>query len=118
MPGGRYGILEGREVRLVDDLMEWAAWYGTALRHVGLYETEELMVSTVFLGLDHGWGNEPMWFETMVFRKVDGDVDWTELDMDRCQTYEEAEEMHHRLVMKWDHPGEVIVQESKVEMMK
>lgn len=114
----RYGILEGREVVPTDDLLRWGSWYETADRHVGYYETDELFVSTVFLGLDHGWGGPPLWFETMVFRKHgDGTTEWGGVDQERCTTYDEAEEMHHRLVMKWDHPGEVVVGKT-VEMVK
>lgn len=53
-------------------------------------------VSTVFLGLDHQWGDgPPLLFETMIFR--DGDVpDVAELNewQDRYSTWAEAEAGH------------------------
>jgi hypothetical protein len=29
----------------------------------------KIWVSTVFLGVDHGYGDVPLWFETMVFKE-------------------------------------------------
>jgi hypothetical protein len=60
-------------------------------------------VSTIWLGLDHGWGGgPPLIFETMVFA-VDkgGDVNWGDLDADRYATEEEAKAGHER--MSKDH---------------
>jgi hypothetical protein len=56
-----------------------------------------LEVSTVFLGLDHSWGDEaPQLFETMVFDGDDGGTDqW------RCSTWAEAEAQHAAAVAKW-----------------
>ena len=61
-------------------------------------------VSTVFLGLDHRWGDEgpPILFESMVF----GPDDMNEQDMDRYCTWEEAAEGHRRMVEK--HGGRVM----------
>lgn len=64
-----YYILEGHEPKLTHDSMEWAHWYETADRHVGLTEFEDgLFVSTVFLGLDHNFWSHgpPILFETMI----------------------------------------------------
>lgn len=56
------------------DILRWAEWFETADRHVA--ETligheptgAEVRVSTVFLGLDHGWGDgPPVLWETMTF---------------------------------------------------
>jgi hypothetical protein len=49
------------------DILEWARWYETADRVVGKTQVGPLTVSTVFLGLDHGWGKRSRFFETMVF---------------------------------------------------
>ena len=48
-------------------------------------------ISTVFLGVDHGFGltDKPVLFETMLFDKEGGP-----LDMRRCCTWEEAVEQH------------------------
>lgn len=59
-------------------------------------------VSTVFLGLDHQWGDgPPLLFETMVFPEDD----FAEEDMDRYSTWEEAVEGHRNMVEK--HGGTV-----------
>ncbi len=50
------------------------------------------VVSTVFLGIDHGWGDEPMFFETMVF---EGKYDQLQA---RCPDWDSAEIMHHSVV--------------------
>lgn len=56
-------------------------------------------VSTVFLGLDHNYGNGlPLIFETMVFPS---EGDSSDLDMDRYSTEEQALEGHKRMVEKW-----------------
>ena len=53
-------------------------------------------ISTVFLGVDHGWGNEPgrrpVVFETMVFG---GPLDQ---EQERCCTWDEAEFQHAQIV--------------------
>lgn len=55
----------------MDDSIEWARWYQEAgLDGCRVCVTEvapDLMVSTVFLSLDHGFNGVPMLFETMVF---------------------------------------------------
>jgi len=58
------------------DLLAWAQWMGTADNQVLKREqVGHVRVSTVFLGLGHGWGttDAPLLFETMVFGgKLDG----------------------------------------------
>jgi hypothetical protein len=52
------------------DLMAWARWFGRADRTVAFTQQGDVFVSTVFLGLDHGFGRKgpPVLFETMTFR--------------------------------------------------
>ena len=51
----------------------------------------EIVVSTVFLGLDHGWGDgPPVLFETLVFPDTKR--------MDRYCTWDEAVAGHERIV--------------------
>lgn len=58
----------------------------------------KLWVSTVWLGLDHGFtGGKPLIFETMVFTEKRGE----EQDMDRYSTLREAIAGHKRMVKKW-----------------
>jgi hypothetical protein len=61
---------------------------------VGLDEVSDDRVSTVFLGLDHGFGlngdSGPILWETMVFPECEV--------CERYRTYEEAIEGHRRIV--------------------
>ena len=51
----------------------------------------DVCVSTVFLGLNHAFGNEPPeLFETMIFGGLH------DQHQERCSTWEQAEEMHTR----------------------
>lgn len=65
---------------------------------------EKVLISTVYLGIDHGFGGTPLWYETMVFlmdkegKKVE---DWCELDCTRYETESEAVEGHADMVTKW-----------------
>lgn len=88
---GNY-VLDGHTPRLEPDLMKWGAEFRKD-RHVGRTDVGEATVSTVFLGIDHNWGDgPPVLFETMVFG---GDHDqWT----DRYRTWDEAEAGHARVV--------------------
>jgi hypothetical protein len=89
--------------------MRWATWLETAERHVGRTELMggEVLVSTVFLGLDHNWrpGGNPILFETMVF----GEEHLTtifgrehmmrdDLGMWRYETWDQAEAGHAKVV--------------------
>jgi len=92
-------ILVGHKVKPVE-LMVWANWFENADKIVK-QETlkNKLWVSTVFLGINHNFGNgKPLWFETMVFPKNG----YGELDMDRYTTWEEAEKGHKKMVKKWE----------------
>lgn len=66
-------------------------------------------VSTVWLGLDHGFGSDvPLIFETMVFG---GDEDWADLLCQRYSTEEEAADGHAEIVatVAAAVPDEVVV---------
>lgn len=62
------------------------------IRQVGkdvISQAPEIMVSTVFLGIDHSFGRgEPKLFETMTFG---GEYDH---EIERCSTWEQAELTH------------------------
>ena len=94
---GHY-ILIGQTPVPEPDVMAWAEWFGTADRVVFQTEVPGGMVSTVFLGLDHRFGDgPPLLFETMIFR--DGEADgWF-----RCATWSEAEAQHKATVDKVLH---------------
>ena len=82
-------ILEGKKV-VSCDLMTWARWFESAERHVVKSgDKSSVWVSTVFIGLDHSFGDgPPLLFETMIFG---GPHDQYK---ERCSTWEQAEEMH------------------------
>ncbi len=86
-------ILDGKEPKNAD-LMEWARWFETADRHVAKTAvSDEINVSTVFLGLDHSFGDgPPLLFETMIFG---GEHDQYQ---DRYETWKQAETGHEKAV--------------------
>ena len=89
---GNY-ILEGKTPVRCDNMIEWAKWFEKAERHVAQENIGEVRISTVFLGLDHGWGEpKPVLFETMVFG---GPLDQ---EQDRYYTWDEAEAGHRNMV--------------------
>jgi hypothetical protein len=91
------------------NMLDWARWFEEADRQVGLTEIGPLTVSTVFLGLDFGFGGKPRLFETMIMsgneklielgkrkRLISDFLDY----QTRCETWGEAEEMH-RVACAW-----------------
>ena len=90
---GKY-ILEGKEPKLVDDTLEWGRWFETANRCVAKTNlTNNVRVSTVFLGLDHSFGGgTPILFETMIFGGKHNDY------QERYASWEEAEAGHLQAV--------------------
>lgn len=84
-------------------LIKWGQWMETVDRIVTRTETEHCLVSTVFLGIDHGYGGKPLLFETMAFWQ--GGRPGVEVaDNDGCTiferyaTWDEAEAGHARAV--------------------
>lgn len=64
----------------------------------------DYIVSTVFLGLDHGFGDTPLWFETMIYKDENKGhfLDYQE----RYETYEEAVKGHEQAIV-WLRETEV-----------
>ena len=84
-----YYILDGRKPVPCNDLIEWSKWYREENRRVNFNESNDIRVSTIFLGIDHGLDEDkPILFETMIFG---GEHDE---DMWRYKTWEEAEKGH------------------------
>ena len=95
----RHYILEGHNVIDLgegdDSLFRWARWFEEADRHVARTELPDgLVVSTVFLGIDHSFGRTgpPLLFETMAFHDGDG------RETERYATWEQAEKGHAAMV--------------------
>lgn len=85
-------VLRGKTPVKCDDLLEWAQEFEKGdKRHVAetWVKEKEIRVSTVFLGLDHSFGDgPPLLFETMIFG---GPRDGYQ---DRYPTWGEAEKGH------------------------
>ena len=93
-------------------MMRWARWMETADRRVAedyLTTTVDgekisIRISTVFLGLDHSFGNgDPLLFETMIFGGPNGG------EQARYHTWAEAEDGHQLLLNReqlWLHNPE------------
>ena len=86
----KYYILKGKEVVPVADVLDWSAWFEKADRTVKKTKiSDDVNVSTVFMGLDHSLnGDPPLIFETMIFGGEDDG--W----QSRCSTWEQAETGH------------------------
>lgn len=82
---------DGRTAEPVD-MMTWARWFedNSAVRTVARKERGGVLISTVFLGLNHQYDPDgpPLIFETMIFG---GALDHYQI---RCSTYEQAEQQH------------------------
>jgi hypothetical protein len=106
-------ILTDKKAVPCEDLMKWAKGFETADRiikrtNIGIpawkyylgklfkiRRFEPVLISTVFLGLNHRFGEgSPLLFETMVFG---GKLDEAQ---ERYSTYEEAEKGHEKMVNK------------------
>lgn len=94
MSGDRYILNAKGEPERCESLLEWGAWFERADRHVAVTELPGGgRVSTVFLGLDHGWdGGPPVLWETMVFGLGDQEISR------RYRSRHDAEVGHEQLV--------------------
>jgi hypothetical protein len=91
----KYYLNEDKTYRPAE-LMEWAEQFEYMDRHVGNDMIEGKHVSTVWLGIDHGFmGGDPLVFETMVFSEHDP---WTDIYMDRYSTWHEAVAGHQKAI--------------------
>jgi hypothetical protein len=87
-------ILEGKVPVVCEDRTKYLEWFSNHLRRrVAKTEKNDIVVSTVFLGLNHGIdAAKPILFETMVFGgKFDSYAE-------RYSTWEEAERGHENMV--------------------
>lgn len=80
------------------DLIKWASWMAKADRHIAKTTIGRYWVSTVFLGLEYGWGNSvPLLYETMVFDN-ESDQRASDLECRRYATRSEALIGHNEIV--------------------
>lgn len=77
------------------DVHEWSSKFVEHMRRVRFDEVDKSQISTVFLGLDHNWGEgPPVVFETMIFSD-NADIDSY---MARYSTWDEAVKGHELTV--------------------
>jgi hypothetical protein len=79
----------------VNDCLTWARWLEQVQdRHVADDKFDDVRVSTVFIGLDHRYGDgPPLIFETLIFGgALDGEM-W------RYSTWDDAE-VGHKMAVK------------------
>ena len=85
----------GKNHELIEtDLMTWATFFEVnSNRRVALDKIGDVSLSTVFLGINHNFGDgEPLLFETMIFGGERNDEQW------RWHTWEEAEQGHKKIL--------------------
>ena len=99
-------ILIGQTPTPIDDTLEWARWFESSDESRIVFQTVlgeecDILVSTIFLGLDHNFAmvGPPLLFETMIFR-VGKDRKKSMGYQTRCSTWLQAEKMHERAVRK------------------
>ena len=86
-------ILKGQEAIPCPDMLNWDQWFEKADRIVAKDTVGDSDVSTIFLGLDHSFGEgPPLLFETMVFGGMLSDA------MDRYSTWDDAVDGHNAMV--------------------
>jgi len=83
-------ILKDKKPVIEDNLLKWGDWFEKAERSVATDTIGDVTISTVFLGLDHGFGsrNNPVLFETMIFGGIHDQY------QERYCTWDQAEEGH------------------------
>lgn len=91
----KYLLDENNNLVICEDHTEWVLRFNSINRYVDLTEKDNIVVSTVFLGMDHGFSisqpNQPILFETMVF----GDMHDTKVR--RYSTWGEAVKGHREM---------------------
>lgn len=93
-----YMLDENGNVTTTDNVNEWGLWFESADRVVAQETIDGCKISTVFLGLNFGWNDEPpkLW-ETMVFYGEEfGDV-----YQKRCAGTKKDAQLMHEEAVKW-----------------
>ena len=91
-----YILNEDHSITVSEDILKWAQSFESQNRIVAKTHIGNVNVSTVFLGLDHRFGDEgpPLIFETMIFGGTYDEAQY------RTSTYEEAQAVHATAVRK------------------
>lgn len=103
-----YILNEAHEV-VPAPLLEWAAFFEDySKRRVRLTRVGPYFVSTVFLGLDHSFGQDgpPVVFETMVYIKTtERESEFLDTQY-RCSTWPEAIAQHESVISEVMQPSD------------
>ena len=105
----KYILKDGKPV-VEPDLLKWARWIeANKYRHQFSFHLGEVWVTTIFLGVDHNFGDQgpPLVFETMVFGGKH------HLHCQRYSTLAQAKRGHAKLVtlIKTELASEISVTE-------
>ena len=103
---GWYELIGQTPVKMEGDIIECALRFENMERRVASTKVLGMcLVSTVFLGLDHGWNpsGPAVLFETMAFWRGEGGYEQT-----RCSTWQEAEAQHARMCAEVARPRAVM----------
>jgi hypothetical protein len=90
-----YATWDGENVIPTEDFRAWAQWFENNNPKRVVAKTDiggGNFVSTVFLGMNHGFGKKDLWFETMVFGGPYSE------EMKRYETLAEARIGHKAMV--------------------
>jgi hypothetical protein len=93
-------ILAGKTPIKCGDILAWGKWRDANNNQVARTVKGEVVVSTVFLGVDYAWEGTPLLFETMIFGGEHDQDQW------RHSTWEEAEEGHEAACLAVKHEEE------------
>jgi hypothetical protein len=90
----RYYLLDDDNQPHPVDFEEMCAWRRSTENFNVLRKDDVagVVVSTIFLGIDHGFGDGlPVLWETMVFRReADGSINYTDIDGERYTSHADA----------------------------
>lgn len=98
-----YAILNEKHEITQVTMNQWAKWFAeTTNRRVAETSIPPYYISTVFLGIDHGFWEKSLWFETMIFihgknKDILEDPSFQNYQ-ERYETWEEALEGHEKAV--------------------
>lgn len=104
----RYILGPNHEAIACDDVLEWARWFENIQARIVAHDTVgHYFVSTVFLGLDHNWGEgPPILWETMIFDQGPGVEAFHDEYCCRYTSHDEAVAGHAVALEQarvWDH---------------
>jgi hypothetical protein len=112
LKGGRFAKLVGEEV-VECSLEEWAELMNDRRCRIVDQETvgDRYWVSTVFLGLNHGWlglDARGVWFETMIFDEYSKDEQHGYRENIYCERYSTMEEARRGHLVGVDHARKLL----------